>query len=107
MIEDKYWEFMDDEEKASFINSNVPNVTVKPRVVTVTEQTTEETTEAPVETSQAMQNLSLSKIDKINGIKRRMIKGKLTVEQAVGLIRSYGFSDDEIMMFLKLNGQET
>lgn len=109
VIEDKYWEFMDDEEKATFINTNVPNVMVKPRATVITEQTTEETTEeTPVtpETSQAMKTLNLSTIDKINGIKRRMIKGKLTVEQAVGLIKAYGFSDDEIMMFLKLNGQE-
>lgn len=110
VIEDKYWEFMDDQEKADYINNNVPNIKVKPRVLTQDVSTTEETTqvETPVtpETSQAMQNLSLSKIDKINGIKRRMIKGKLTVEQAVGLIKAYGFSDDEIMMFLKLNGQE-
>lgn len=106
-IEDKFWEFMDDQEKAEFINENVPGISVKDRTpeVTETEVTTPDETVTP-ETSQAMKGLNLSTIDKINGIKRRMIKGSLTVEQAVGLIKGYGFSDDEIMMFLKLNGQE-
>lgn len=104
-IEDKYWEFMDDAEKADFINNNVPGITVKPRVsaeqaTTAPDQATEQTTETP-EPSQAMQGLSLSTIDKINGIKNRMIKGKITVEQAVTMIKTFGFSDDEIMMFLK------
>lgn len=100
-LEDKFWEFMDDQEKAEFINANVPNIKVKPRIAPVTTQTGE-----PTQGNEVMKSLNLRQLDRIGKIKDRYVDGKLTLEQATTVLKGYGFTDEEVTMFLQLNGEE-
>lgn len=102
VVEDKYWEFMDDQEKAEFINENVPNIKVKDRAEIVA------VADAPKEgeTNEVMKSLNLKQLDRIGKIKARLQTGKVTLDEATMVLKGYGFTDAEVQTFLQLNGEE-
>lgn len=103
-VEDKFWEFMDDQEKVDFINENVPNVNVKPRIVVTAP--VEPLAPEPTHQDQILKGLGLRDIDKIGKIKARLESGKVTHDQAVMILKGFGFSDEQVNTFLQLNGEE-
>lgn len=102
-IEDKFWEFMDDTEKADFINNNVPNVKVKPRIAPVV---TTEGGELAEGGNEKLAELGVQKIDRLTKIVTRFNKGKITEEQAKQLLAGYGFTPEQIDAWLVTNGEE-
>lgn len=96
-VEDKFWEFMDDAERAEFINANIPNIKIKPPLPQNPEQGS---------SNEAMKSLNLRQLDRIGKIKDRYKDGKISIDQAKIILKGYGFTDEEVMTFLSLNGEE-
>ncbi len=118
-IDDKYWEFMSDEEKAAFINSNVPNVkitrTFVPVVTPPPTQTNENGEVIPPEqqmpteqVNDALKNLNIADINKVQKIVARYNLSlkepgnskALTYDQAKQIILSYGFTEEQTAAWL-------
>lgn len=89
-INDKVWEFMNDTEKQIFVKKNF-NIELVRTAVPVQGQEP---------TSEALKNLKLMDIQRIQGIVRRFNKEQITYDQAKQLMKSYGFSDSEIDVWL-------
>lgn len=114
-IEDKFWDAMDAEERRDFIRANVPGVklkepiTVAPAVVMPNpDGTIPETPEAPKQVSEALRNLGIAELNKIQKIVSRYnlylqdntnTKG-VTYEQAKQLLAPFGFTEEEMNAWL-------
>ena len=112
VVEDKVWEWMNDEEKAEYVRNNVPAVTVK-RVPVVTPVTAPITTPSPGEqptegqpesaqptVNDALKGLKLSDINRMSSIVAKVAKGAMTYDQAKILLQSYGLNDEQIDAWL-------
>lgn len=94
VVPDKVWEWMNDEEKAAYVQKYIPAVEVK----RVPGATTTSATEVPI-TAQAdpiFKNLGLAQIDQILGIARRVGNGKMSYDKAKEfLMQKFGLSDEQ------------
>lgn len=94
VVPDKVWEWMNDVEKAAFVQKYIPSVEV------IRTPTTSPTpTEAAPITAQGdpvFKNLGLAQIDQILGIARRVEKGKMPYDKAKQFLMSkFGLSDEQ------------
>ena len=114
VVEDKVWEWMNDEEKAEFVRMNIPSVTVKrvPVVApapTVAPGTAPATTAQPTEdqpasaipsVNDALKGLKLSDINRMSGIAAKVAKGAMTYDQAKIILQGYGLTEEQIDAWL-------
>lgn len=118
VIEDKYWEFMNEQERVAFLKKNMPDIEiirVAPAAVSATPvQTDPETGEtvepqpATVQPNEALKNLKIADLNKIQKIVARYNLGltdpnnskAVTYEQAKQMLSSFGFTDEELNAWL-------
>jgi len=118
-IEDKFWDFLNEQEKIAFIEKNLPDIEII-RTAPVSTPTTApaplvdpetgETVEAPVpaQPNQALKNLKIADLNKIQKIVARYNLGltdpnnskAVTYEQAKQMLSSFGFTDEELNAWL-------
>lgn len=119
-IEDKIWEFLNDEEKKQWIVKNFPDITITRSFVSQAPPTAEGQPPAQVNTlpaqqqtappagNSALSNLSIAKLNKIQKLVARYNLGltdpsntrALTYEQAKQLIMAEGFTEQEMDAWL-------
>jgi hypothetical protein len=120
-IDDKVWEFLNDEEKIAFIKKNLPDVEIirpktpaaEPLVPTapvIDPETGEEVAAppAPAAPNEALKNLKIEDLNRIQKIVARynlsLINAtdpkSLTYEQAKQMLRSFGFTEEELNAWL-------
>ena len=104
-VPDKVWEWMNDEEKADFVRTNIPGVKVirTPTVAPGTTQTNGQVDGQVEDTTKingALKGLKTAEIDRVTSIVRRVDKGKLTYDQGVQLLQDYGFNPEQIKSWL-------
>lgn len=119
-INKEVWGFLNEAEKVSFIQKNMPEYTIiRPAALPVTQPVTTETGEqvAPVEgqpapdapkPNEALKSLNIEQLNKIQKIVARYNLWKvnpndgkaLTYEQAKQMLVSYGFTDAELNAWL-------
>lgn len=101
-VEDKFWEFMLPEEKAVFLkeNTNIKLVNDRKPVEVVTPTLDDEGNPLPEvpkpQVNEVIKSLGLRDIDKISGIKRRFVSGKIDETEVRRLMLSYGYTTQEI-----------
>jgi len=114
VVEDKVWEWMNDEEKAEFVRNNIPSVTVKRvAVVAPTPVTAPAAPGEPVQpgtpaspdsaapsVNDALKGLKLSDINRMSGIVAKVAKGAMTYDQAKIILQGYGLTDEQIDAWL-------
>lgn len=119
-IEDKFWEFMNEDERIDFIKSNLPNVKIirppKPALTTGTPVPTT-TDQPPPEQSAAtgevkaidpnqeaidamIRKLSRKDLAVFYGYVNDYKKGRSTLEQTKVFLRAFKLTDEQIMLFL-------
>lgn len=104
VIEDKFWEFMNDQEKAAYIKKNIPGIELfrdeaAPAAAAVDPETGEP---VPVKKpNEALKTLGLRDLDRVAGIKKRFLAGKMTQPEVEALLLSYGFTKEEIDQWLQ------
>jgi len=118
-IDDKFWEFMNEQEKVAFIKKNLPQIEIIRTPVVVAPVTpaptvdpvTGETVQQPATTSQpneALKNLKIADLNKIQKIVARYNLWKvnpqdakaLTYDQAKQMLSSFGFTEEELNAWL-------
>lgn len=110
-IDDKVWEFLNEQEKAEWIRKNFPGITLLRAASVPTVQTDPETGEpvpAPVTGNDALKNINLQQLNRIQAIVRRYNIGQvdpshkqaLTLEQAKQFLLSYGLTEQDINAWL-------
>ncbi len=116
VIEDKFWEAMDADERRDFIRKNVPGVTLKEAVIVapvtpapLPDGTIPPTEAQPVQqTNGALKDLKISDLNKIQKIVARYnlylsdpenAKG-VTYEQAKQMLAPFGFTEEELNAWL-------
>jgi len=111
-INEKVWEWMNDEEKADFIKKNMPGVTLFRTAMGVQQTIPTQPGEAPAPTqappNEALKNLNMSQITRVKKIVARYNIGiaepnhekALTYEQAKTLLLSYGLTEQDIPNWL-------
>lgn len=117
-IEDKFWEFLNEEERIEFIKSNLPNVKIirppKPAATiapTTTDQPLPEQSAAP---NESLKNINQKQLDRILNIAARYSIGlvdpsnkkALSYEQAKAFLLSFGITEAEIPNWLVTPGEE-
>lgn len=112
-IEDKFWEFLNDEEKAEFIKTHIPGIKLirkKNEVVaqpTINPETGEEVPPPPAP-NEALKDINQKQMDRILNIAARYSIGlvdptnkkALTFEQAKAFLLSFGITEAEIPKWL-------
>jgi len=98
-VPDKVWEWMNDEEKADFVRTNVPAVKVI-RPVVVAPTVAPGTTNGQEKVNEALKGLKVSEINRIKNVANKVEKKALTFEQGKQLLQSYGFDDEQIKAWL-------
>jgi hypothetical protein len=116
-VNDKVWEWMNDAEKQDFIKNNFSNIKLFRAEVPVTNTVTTPATvpitgtheTQPVQSgNEALKNLKISDINKIQKIVSRYNLSKvdpantkgLTYEQAKQMLSSFGFTEEELNAWL-------
>lgn len=116
-INEKVWEWMNDQEKADFIKKNMPDITLFRTSMSVqtaipgTEQQQALPQQAP---NEALKNLNIQQITRIQKIVAKYILGltepqntnSLSYEQARVILSGYGLTDIEIQAFLPAPDQQ-
>lgn len=112
-----FWEAMDDEEKRDFMRANIPGVKLKEKVITpattpLTGAPLPDGQPAPTEEqtkgNEALKNLGIADINKVQKIVARFNLGKtdptnqkaLTLDQAKQFLAGYGFTEEQINAWL-------
>ena len=109
-IDDKVWEFLNDQEKAEWIRKNFPGITLIRTAVPV-QQIDPETGQPivqPVTGNESLKNINLLQLNRIQAIVRRYNIGQvdpahkqaLTLEQAKQFLLSYGLTEQDINAWL-------
>jgi YHS domain-containing protein len=116
-INDKVWEWLNDDEKAAFVKKNMPNITIiRPQMgvqqpLPGTEQELDEEGQplpAPPPPNEALKNLNMQQITRVQKIVARYNIGlvepenakALTFEQAKAFLLSYGLTESDIPNWL-------
>jgi hypothetical protein len=118
-IEDKFWEFMNEEERVAFIKKNMPEIEIirtaapaqPPPIEPVIDPGTGEEVppvEAPITASDPNQDaldslirsLSRKELSKFYGYVNDFRKGRASMEQTKIFLRAYKLTDEQIMLFL-------
>lgn len=108
-IDDKVWEFLNEQEKVAFIQKNMPEVEIiriETPAVQQEPQIDPETGEpidpapAPVKPNEALKDLNLIQIKRIQKIVRQYNTGQLTYDQAKQILMSYGLTETEMDSWL-------
>lgn len=109
-IDDKIWEFLNDQEKQVFIKKNYNIDLFRVAPVTPVPQVTTEGEPIPqtAKANEALKNLNIADLNRIQKIVSRYNLYKndptnpkgLTYEQAKQMLTSYGFSEDELNAWL-------
>lgn len=112
-IEDKFWEFMNEQEKIAYIKKNLPEIEII-RVETPAPVAPVEG-EGPIEGSpvdplvpapvapkpnEALKNLNLTQIKRISKIVLQFNTGALTFDQAKQILMGYGLTEEELNAWL-------
>lgn len=98
-VEDKFWEVLTDQEKRDFVSKNVPGVQL------LTVQVAQPINEP---TNNALKNLGMAEINRVQKIVARFNLGKyqpenpraLTLDQAKQFLSSYGFTEEQISAWI-------
>lgn len=117
-INDKVWEFLNEQEKVAFLEKNMPDIQII-RVAPVatpapvTQPVTDETGQvveqpAPAQANEALKNLKIADLNKIQKIVARYNLSlsdpnnskAVTYEQAKQMLSSFGFTDEELNAWL-------
>lgn len=112
-INDKVWEVLTTEEKREFIRKNVSGVDLMPTAPATT-TTTGEPIQAQPEVNDALKNVNLQQLDRIQKIVKRFNRAQidpddpkgLTFEQAKQMLMAFGFTDEQINAWLITNDEE-
>ncbi len=115
-IEDKFWDFMNEQERIAFIKRNMPEieiirtdpVVVAPAAPPAIDPTTGEEIPATAAPNEALKSLKIADLNKIQKIVARYNLWKvnpqdgkaLTYEQAKQIIASFGFTEEEVNAWL-------
>jgi len=110
-INDKVWEWMNDQEKQEYIKQNFSNIKIFRETAPVVAPVIDPVTglEAPKQTgSDALKNLKIEELNRIQKIVSRYNISKvdptntkgLTYEQAKQILSSFGFTDEELNAWL-------
>lgn len=115
-IDDKFWEVLSPEEKRDFIKSNITTIKLRetvPATVTPGAPLPDGSIPPPATTEQAkgneaLKNLGIADINKVQKIVARFNLGKvdpsnakaLTLDQAKQFLAGYGFTEDQINAWL-------
>lgn len=101
VIEDKFWEFLNEQEKAAFLKKNVPGIELF-RDETAPTPTVDENGNVvqPKKANEAMKNLNLQQIARASKITQRFATGELTYDQAKQILLGYGFTEEDIPAWL-------
>lgn len=103
-----YWNFMNDQEKADFLNANVDEIKVAPRPATQSVQlpTTVPGKEppAPTQINDNLKNLTGRQQQNLSRIIRNFIRGNSSQIEATMLLKNgFGVSDIEVLDLLGIN----
>jgi len=110
-INDKVWEWMNDQEKQEYVKANFSNIKLYRAPIQPTVQAPDPLTgeiTQPVPTNEALKNLRISDINKIQKIVGRYNLSKLdpantkglTYDQAKQMLSSFGFTEEELNAWL-------
>jgi hypothetical protein len=103
-IDDKVWEFLNEQEKSEWIKMNYSNIKLF-RTAPVNGVENEEPT-GEVAINEALKKINLREFDRLQQIVRRFNTGKITYEQARQMFIGYGFSEDQIEAWLVKEEEE-
>lgn len=104
VIEDKFWDVLNDAEKREYVKDNIPNIKLIEPVVPTGElaQSGEE-----VKTNEVLRNLTGRQMEGIQRIVRKFNKDQMTFDQAKLLLKSsFGFTDEDVNVWLVTNEEE-
>lgn len=106
-VEDKFWEIVPEADKVKYVNKNVPGLEITEEPLpepTIDPETGEEV--AVKKPNENIKSLGLRDFDKIAGMKRRYLAGKVTEQDVVDLMLSYGYTREEVDEWLKTQQTE-
>lgn len=120
-INDKVWEWMNDQEKAEFVKSNMPDVKLFRTTMSVTQPITPGQPMTPGQPAQvpppneALKNINIQQLDRIQKIVARFNIGQvtpdnpkaLTYEQAKAFLLSFGLTEQDIPNWLVMADELT
>lgn len=102
VINDKIWDWMNDQEKAVYLSKNFPEIQV---IRDLTPKTSVTVNPEPVqmelpEVNENLKGLNVREIERLNKIVDRYKKGTLNIFQAQTLLKGYGLSDEQVTAWL-------
>jgi hypothetical protein len=109
-INKEVWEFLNEQEKVLFIKKNMPEIEIV-RTATVVNPPAEGTTTPavdengqpvpePPKPNEALKDLNLTQIGRIQKIVRRFNVGEITYDQAKQILMSYGLTETDLAAWL-------
>lgn len=104
-IQDKFWDFMNEEEKIDFMKQNLPNVKII-RVPTATVMP-ETNGQADAVVNETVKNLTGRQLQGVQRIVRKFNKDEFTFEQAKQLLKNgFGFTEEDVQAWLITREEE-
>lgn len=111
-IDDKFWQFMNDEEKIAFIKKHTDIEIIRTPALQATAQIDPITNEPipveqPAQINENLKNLTGRQLQNIQRIVSKFNKGQLTFDQAKQALKSgFGFTDEEVNIWLVTADEE-
>lgn len=102
-MDKQFWDWMNDEEKAAWMEKNMPGIKLFRTAATPAPTVDPETGQpvpAPQEANEAMKKLNLQQITRASKITQRFATGELTYDQAKQILLGYGFTEADIPAWL-------